>query len=79
MPVKHVTPDYPPTMLIHGTEDTDVPYEQSVMMAEQFKVHGQQDNSVSSVAFQTPSPWSGSHLRKLSEFRGPPLLSKSAS
>ena len=50
MPVKHVTPDYPPTMLIHGTEDTDVPYEQSVMMAEQFKVHGQQDNSVSSVA-----------------------------
>jgi dipeptidyl aminopeptidase/acylaminoacyl peptidase len=23
--------------LIHGTKDTDVPYEQSVMMAEQFK------------------------------------------
>ena len=39
MPVKNVTPDYPPTMLIHGTEDTDVPYEQSVMMAEQFKTH----------------------------------------
>ncbi len=40
MPVKNVTPDYPPTMLIHGTEDTDVPYEQSVMMVEQFKQHG---------------------------------------
>ena len=39
MPVKNVTPDYPPTMLIHGTEDTDVPYEQSVMMAEQFTMH----------------------------------------
>ncbi len=40
MPVKNVTPDYPPTMLIHGTDDTDVPYEQSVMMAEQFQQHG---------------------------------------
>ena len=40
MPVKNVTKDYPPTMLIHGTEDTDVPYEQSLMMAEEFKKHG---------------------------------------
>lgn len=37
MPVKNVTGQYPPTLLIHGTEDTDVPFEQSVMMAEQFK------------------------------------------
>ncbi len=37
MPVKNVTEQYPPTLLIHGTKDTDVPYEQSVMMAEQFK------------------------------------------
>src|SRR5690606_444545 len=27
-PVRNVTADYPPTMLIHGTSDTDVPYEQ---------------------------------------------------
>jgi acetyl esterase/lipase len=39
MPVKNVTPDYPPTLLIHGTDDTDVPYEQSLMMAEQFRKH----------------------------------------
>jgi len=39
MPVKNVTGDYPPTMLIHGTNDTDVPYEQSLMMAEEFKKH----------------------------------------
>ena len=26
------------------------------------------------VAFQTPSPWSGSHLSKLSKFRDPPLV-----
>jgi len=39
MPVKNVTRDYPPTMLIHGTNDTDVPYEQSLMMAEEFEKH----------------------------------------
>jgi dipeptidyl aminopeptidase/acylaminoacyl peptidase len=33
-PVRHVTADYPPTMLLHGDRDTDVPYQQSVMMAE---------------------------------------------
>jgi acetyl esterase/lipase len=39
MPVKNVTHDYPPTMLIHGSNDTDVPYEQSVMMAKELKKH----------------------------------------
>ena len=37
MAVKNVTNNYPPTLLIHGTNDTDVPFEQSVMMAEQFR------------------------------------------
>ena len=40
MPVRNVTPDYPPTLLIHGTKDTDVPYEQSVIMSDAFKQHG---------------------------------------
>jgi acetyl esterase/lipase len=31
-PARNVTKDYPPTLLIHGTRDTDVPYEQSVEM-----------------------------------------------
>ena len=39
-PVRNVTGEYPPTLLIHGTNDTDVPYEQSAMMAEQLKQHG---------------------------------------
>ena len=39
MAVKNVSADYPPTLLIHGDKDTDVPYEQSVMMAEEFKKH----------------------------------------
>jgi len=39
MPLKNVTKDYPPTVLIHGTSDTDVPYEQSTMMASEFSKH----------------------------------------
>jgi acetyl esterase/lipase len=40
MPVKNVTAQYPPTVLIHGTADTDVPFAQSQMMAEEFRKHG---------------------------------------
>lgn len=31
-PVRNVTRQYPPTLLVHGTEDTDVPYQRSVLM-----------------------------------------------
>jgi acetyl esterase/lipase len=34
-PLHNVTPDYPPTLLIHGVPDTDVPYAQSQQMAQQ--------------------------------------------
>jgi len=34
-PVQNVNADYPPTLLLHGDQDTDVPYIQSVMMAEE--------------------------------------------
>ncbi len=33
-PAENVTSDYPPTLLLHGEADTDVPYAQSVLMAE---------------------------------------------
>jgi acetyl esterase/lipase len=39
-PVRNVTPEYPPTMLIHGTKDTDVPYELSVQMAKELAAKG---------------------------------------
>ncbi|MBS0263043.1 MAG: alpha/beta hydrolase [Planctomycetes bacterium] len=35
MPLKNVTADYPPTVFIHGTLDTDVPYEESVLMSRE--------------------------------------------
>ena len=39
-PVRNVTPDYPPTLLIHGTKDTDVPFAQSATMSKQLSQHG---------------------------------------
>lgn len=39
-PANNVSRDYPPTLFIHGTQDTDVPFEESVNMAEQLKKHG---------------------------------------
>jgi acetyl esterase/lipase len=33
-PVRNVSAAYPPTLLLHGTHDTDVPYEQSVLVAQ---------------------------------------------
>ena len=47
MAVKNVSKDYPPTLLIHGTADTDVPYEQSVMMARELKKHGVEHELIS--------------------------------
>jgi dipeptidyl aminopeptidase/acylaminoacyl peptidase len=37
-PVQHVAADHPPTLLLHGDADTDVPYEQSVTMARALAV-----------------------------------------
>lgn len=39
-PVRNVSKDYPPTLLLHGDKDTDVPYEQSVMMAKRLSELG---------------------------------------
>ena len=39
-PVKNVTRNYPPTLLIHGAQDTDVPFEESLKMSAQFRQHG---------------------------------------
>lgn len=38
-PLRNITAQYPPTLLIHGTKDTDVPYEQSALMAKELSLH----------------------------------------
>ena len=39
-PILNIAKDYPPTMLLHGDKDTDVPYEQSVDMYNALRAHG---------------------------------------
>ena len=39
-PLRNVSPSYPPTLLLHGEADTDVPFEQSVLMAGELARHG---------------------------------------
>ena len=36
-PVQNVSRDHPPTLLLHGDRDTDVPFEQSAQMARELK------------------------------------------
>ncbi len=40
MAALNVSQNYPPTLMIHGTKDTDVPHEQSLIMVREFKKHG---------------------------------------
>ncbi|MBZ5594331.1 MAG: alpha/beta hydrolase [Acidobacteriia bacterium] len=46
-PIRNITREYPPTMLVHGTEDTDVPHEQSTAMAERLRQVGVEQQFVS--------------------------------
>lgn len=39
-PINNIQKDYPPTLLIHGDQDTDVPVEQSIQMTEALTEHG---------------------------------------
>src|SRR6185437_2402067 len=36
----NITASYPPTILLHGESDADVPYEQSVMTVKVLAAHG---------------------------------------
>jgi acetyl esterase/lipase len=39
-PLYDIGSDYPPTLLLHGDQDTDVPYDQSVQMAQALEKRG---------------------------------------
>lgn len=40
LPVRNVTPAYPPTFLLHGRADSDVPFSQPEQIAAEFARHG---------------------------------------
>ncbi len=67
MPLKNVSADYPPTLLIHGEKDTDVPFEQSVMMAEEFKKHGVEYRFISDPDADHGSYWSPEAKAKIEQ------------
>jgi dipeptidyl aminopeptidase/acylaminoacyl peptidase len=39
-PLRQASADFPPVLFLHGDQDTDVPYQQSVEMAERLKALG---------------------------------------
>lgn len=39
-PLFNIHADFPPTLLLHGTEDEDVPYERAVLLADRLKENG---------------------------------------
>ncbi|MCX6049078.1 MAG: alpha/beta hydrolase [Chloroflexi bacterium] len=39
-PIRNVSAAYPPTILLHGEADTDVPFDQSVLMQQELNRHG---------------------------------------
>ncbi|MBL9214162.1 MAG: alpha/beta hydrolase [Opitutaceae bacterium] len=58
MPLRNVTPDYPPTLLIHGLKDTDVPAENSRLMAAEFRRQGVEHRLITDPEADHGSFWS---------------------
>ena len=68
-PLRNVTHDYPPTILVHGQEDTDVPHEQSVWMARELGRAGVEHEFIS-------VPGAGHGLGRLGPAETTDILSK---
>ena len=47
MAAENIDADYPPILMIHGTRDTDVPHEQSVIVARECREHGVEHELIS--------------------------------
>ena len=62
-PERNVTRDYPPTLLLHGDRDTDVPYKLSVQMAEALKKHGVEHELITVKGGGHGFDWAGGGLR----------------
>jgi len=75
-PVHNVDRDYPPTLLLHGDRDTDVPHEQSVMMAQALASAGVEHELITIPGGEhgfdaQPTPEAGRALRRVLHFLSP--------
>lgn len=39
-PIQNISSEYPPTILLHGEKDTDIPHTQPILMTDSLKYHG---------------------------------------
>lgn len=74
-PLQNVTAHYPPTLLLHGDADTDVPHQQSVLMAEALAREGVEHELITITGGQhgfdgeePPSPQVASALDRVMSF-----------
>jgi len=71
-PIRHVDQHTPPTLLLHGTADTTVPYEQSERFCEAVRAAGRHAELFTAEgaehAFFNTDPWFGPTLERMSEF-----------
>jgi acetyl esterase/lipase len=70
-PIRSVSASFPPTMLLHGTADTDVPYQCSVEMAAELERHGVEHELVTLPGAEhglvgvDPAPVAAAHARAM--------------
>lgn len=50
-PTYHITREFPPTLLLHGTDDHDVPYEESAALAALLRLHAVEHEFISLEGF----------------------------
>jgi acetyl esterase/lipase len=50
-PLQNVDKNHPPTLFLHGDNDTDVPYQQSVLMADELSRHGVENRLMTMAGF----------------------------
>jgi len=67
LPIRHVTEDYPPTLLIHGLKDTDVPVEQAYLMAAELEKHGVEHRLITDPNADHSSNWSPEAKARIQE------------
>lgn len=62
IPLRNVTSDYPPTLLIHGLKDTEIPVEQSVRMLHELQKHGVEARLITDPDADHATNWSPSAM-----------------